>query len=90
MAANGGASRTIASVMPVSAWMAGGIGTPGFTSVDHSDDGRRAAGRVGVDADDADFGDRVARGRRAGGLEVDEGEGGGKELHGRRGADEGA
>ena len=29
----GGAGRTIASVMPVSTVMNGGIGTPGFTSV---------------------------------------------------------
>jgi hypothetical protein len=31
-----GASRTIALVMPVSAWISGGIGMPGLTSVLHS------------------------------------------------------
>ena len=33
---NVGADFTIASVMPVSAWIAGGIGTSGSTSVLHS------------------------------------------------------
>ena len=36
IAGNVGAPRTIASVMPVSAWMTGGIGTSGSTSELHS------------------------------------------------------
>src|SRR5579859_949101 len=38
--AMGGAAPTIASVMPVSAVMSGGIGTPGLTSAENSDQGR--------------------------------------------------
>ena len=44
---NVGAPRTIASVMPVSAWIAGGIGTPGSTSERPLVDPRRPAVRVG-------------------------------------------
>ena len=36
ISAKAGASATMSSVMPVSAWMVGGIRRPGFTSVDHS------------------------------------------------------
>ena len=58
-----------------------------MTSVLHSlTRGARAVG-VGVDADDADLGDPVLAGARAGGFEVDEGERGGEEAHrGRSGA----
>src|SRR5262245_48299361 len=44
--AKGGASATIASVMPVNAWIANGMRTPGFTSVDHSSTTRPSSSRT--------------------------------------------
>ena len=56
--ANGGASRTISLVMPVSHWISGGIGTPGLTSDDHSS--TRVSSPSTVDAHHADFSDAFA------------------------------
>ena len=68
--------------MPVSAWISGGMGTPGLTSVLHSvTRGAATSAGIGLDPDDADLRDGVGRRRRAGGLEVDEGEGGREEAH---------
>ena len=50
-------TRTIASVMPVSAWIAGGNRHLGIDQRAPFGHLRHAASRVGVDADDADFGD---------------------------------
>ena len=61
-----GAGRTIASVMPVSTVIIGGIGTPGFTSVSNAAEALAAA-----ELDRADLGDRAARRRPARRLEVD-------------------
>ena len=65
-----GAPATIASVMPVSTEMNGGIGTPGLTSVWNSPSTSPAA-----HLDRADLGDLAARRRAAGGLQVDHHEG---------------
>ena len=55
---------------------------PGLTSVLHSVTRGLARPRgIGLDPDDSDLRDRVGRGRRAGGLEVDEGERRREEAH---------
>ena len=67
--ANVGASATIALVMPVSAWIAGGM-------LHFRVDQRAplADVRAIVDAHDADLGDAIVAGGGAGGFEVDEGD----------------
>ena len=63
-----GAGSTIASVMPVSTVIIGGIGTPGFTSVS-----KRPSSSPPRMLHRADLGDRVVvPGDVAGGLEVDD------------------
>ena len=64
-----GAGSTIASVMPVSTVIIGGIGTPGFTNVSNRPEQLAAA-----HAQRADLGDRVGGRRTAGRLEVDDDE----------------
>jgi hypothetical protein len=68
--------------MPVSAWIAGGIGTSGSTSELHSltqGDSVQASSTRTI----PDLGAAVGGRARAGGFEIDEGEGGGHEPTGR-------
>ncbi len=77
MVENVGADATIASVMPVNAWITEGIGTSGSTSVLHS---RMCTAPTSsrFHANDADLGDPVSPRARSRGFQVDEGEGGGR------------
>ena len=64
-----GAGSTIASVMPVSTVMNGGIATPGLTSVS-----KRPRQLTAAELDRADLGDLAVVGRRARRLEVEDDE----------------
>ena len=57
----GGAPRTIASVMPVSAWIAGGNGHLRVDQRAPLGDARRPARGAGIHPHDADLGDAVVR-----------------------------
>src|SRR4051812_1128177 len=78
---NDGASRTIAFVLPVSASIPAGIGTPRLTSVLHSETGTAMLSPGELDPDDADLCDGVDRRRGSRGLEVDEREDRGEQAH---------
>ncbi len=65
------------------------VGRDGHAGIDERaplrDARRREPGGIGIDAHDADLRDGVGRGGRAGGFEVDEGQGGREQAHGDQG-----
>ncbi len=77
-----GAAATMRSVMPVNAWISGGNG---YARVDQrvpfAHPWTRATILGRLDPDDADFGDPVHSRAGAGGLEIDDGQCGGEEIH---------